>query len=83
MGRLSKKMKYVEELNVGDCFEFEKNFYIKMVDFKQNGTRCCANLKTGCVRWINENSIVQINPIYTLDKDNNIIPMKVTNKENV
>lgn len=82
MGRLSK-VKYLEELEVGDCFEFESSNFITLLDYKKNGSRCCANLKTGSTRWLDGNSIVDINPIYLLDKDNNIVAIKETKKQDV
>lgn len=82
MGRLSK-VKYLEELEVGDCFEFENCNFITLLDYKKNGNRCCANLKTGSTRWIEPNAVVNISPIYTLDKDNNIVALRETKKQDV
>ncbi len=82
MGRLFQ-MKYIEELSAGDTFEVESQHYIVTCDFKSSGHRSCINLKTGQPKWIDPTVIVDHCPIYTLDKDNNIIPLKITEKVNV
>lgn len=82
MGRLSK-VKYLEELEPGDSFVFENVCYVKLLDYKKNGDRCCANLKDGSTRWLESNSFVDLNPLYSLDKDNNIVALKVTEKQDV
>jgi hypothetical protein len=71
-------MKYLEELSPGDCFEFQNNNYVVLLDYKKSGQRCCAMLSNGSTRWLNPDAIVDISPIYTIDKDNNIIPIKPT-----
>lgn len=73
-------MKYLEEMEVGDSFEFENNYYVITSDYKKNGSRSCVNLKTGLGKWLEPNSMVEINPIYVLDSDNNIVAIKPTNK---
>lgn len=74
-------MKYLEELEPGDSFIFEESTYIKLVDYKKNGDRCCANLKNGSTRWIESNTIVDASPLYSLDSDNNIVAIKETKKD--
>ena len=76
-------MKYLEELEPGDCFEFENNNYLLLLDYKKNGDRCSAMLSNGSTRWLKPDSIVDICPVYTLDQDNNILPIKPTVKTNV
>jgi hypothetical protein len=73
-------MKYIEELENGDCFVFKKDIYITNADFKSNGQRLCINLNSGINRWIAPNEIVEICPIYYIDKDANITPIKPTKK---
>lgn len=76
-------MKYIEELSPGDCFEFEKNNYVMLSDYKKRGERCCAILSNGSTRWLEPDTIVDICPIYKLDQDNNIIAIKPIEKQNV
>ena len=61
-------MKYIEELNQGDCFTLEKDIYLLTSDFKQNGNRLSYSLKSGNPKWIEANAIVDIESLYTLDK---------------
>lgn len=76
-------MKYIEELTPGDVFELDQKNYLLSSDFKSNGNRSCINISTGQFQWFAGNTIVQICPIYKLDKENNIIPIKPTEKTNV
>ena len=76
-------MKYLEELESGDCFRFEDKYYLKLTDYKKTGERCCISLVSGSMRWIPGESIVNEDQLYTLDKENNIIPLKTTEKQNV
>ena len=39
-------MKYIEELNNGDSFELDNNFYVLTSDFKKSGDRLSYSLKT-------------------------------------
>ena len=73
------QVKYIEELDTGECFEFNKDLYIVSTDYKKNRDRSCVNLSTGFVKWINASTIVQESPIYTLDEENNVIPLRKTN----
>ncbi|HUU87223.1 MAG TPA: hypothetical protein VMX17_05675 [Candidatus Glassbacteria bacterium] len=83
MGRIPKLMKYLEELIPGECFTFEKNHYIKLGDYKKSGERCCVSLNTGTTRWLQENIMVDLEPIYSLDRENNVIAIRNTEKNNV
>lgn len=71
-------MKYLEEISSGDCFLFENKLFILTIDFKNNGDRLAYRLDNGSPFWLKSNIVVDINPIYYLDKDNNIIPIKKT-----
>lgn len=73
-------MKYIEELNVGDTFSHNNEIFILTADFKKNNQRNCVCLTTGLSRWFNAEDIVHSCPIYTLDKENNIVPMKIASK---
>lgn len=76
-------MKYLEEINAGDCFVFESKSYILTIDFKKNGDRLSYRLDNGNPIWLKGNALVTINPIYHLDIDNNIIPIKTETKTDV
>lgn len=69
-------MKYVEELEPGDCFIVEDKLYLLTCDFKSNGDRLCFCLSTGLPKWFGASTIVSVNPIYSLDTNNNIVPIK-------
>ena len=73
----------LEELLNGDCFEINSTIYIVTCDFKKNGQRLCIDLKTGESRWMTANTIIdKISLLYT-NKDNHIIAIKETPKEDV
>lgn len=73
--------KYIEELTFGDCFIFEDDYYVLSIDYKKDGSRYCVSLKDGGPRWFKQDNIVEKIQIYTMDKDNNIIPLKETPKD--
>lgn len=74
-------MKYLEELNSGDCFEYNNDYYVLSCDFKNNGNRMCLSLKNGFSNWFGADSIVNLTDIFTLDKDSNIIALKERAKD--
>jgi hypothetical protein len=74
-------MKYIEELNLGDTFSYKDNIFVLTSDFKSNGYKLCYSLGTGNAHWLASQTIVEHSPTYILDKDNNIIPIKITNKD--
>ncbi len=73
-------MKYVEEIQYGDCFNYENKYFILTADFKKNGDRLAVCLSDGTSKWIQSNDIIQPIDVFTLDKDNNIIAMKEREK---
>jgi hypothetical protein len=73
-------MKYLEELNIGDSFSYQNQLFVLTSDFKSNGNKLCYSLNTGFPTWLSSQTIVEHCPIYTLDKDNNIIPVNTTPK---
>lgn len=83
MGGIFQLMKYLEELEPGDCFEFENHTYLTLCDYKKNGQRCCVILKSGSTRWLEPDIIVDICPIYKLDEDNNVIAIKQIEQQHV
>lgn len=79
-------MKRLEDLLPGDTFSDGNNYFIVTSDYRSRKTgrdSCCVNLKTGNIAWVAASEFVEIDPIYTLDSDNNIVPLKITEKENV
>ena len=76
-------MKYIEELECGDTFTLKDKTYLITSDFRSNNQRLCYSLIDGFPSWIADNTIVDHTPIYILDKDNNTIPVKITQKTNV
>lgn len=74
-------MKFIEEINAGDCFELKNKPYLLTNDFKKNGDRLCYSLIDGTSIWLASNTIVDLFPIYGLDSNNNIYPLKVTPKQ--
>lgn len=86
MGRLEKQllgdnMKYLEELQTGDTFKIEDQIFVLTQDFKRGkpvNQRSCCNLNDGSHRWFPETVVVEQLGLYTLDKDNNVLPIKET-----
>jgi|694.fasta_scaffold05897_12 hypothetical protein len=76
-------MKYLEELNIGDSFSYQNQVFLLTSDFKANGNKLCYSLNTGFPTWLSSQSIVEHSPIYILDKDNNIIPLNITPKNDI
>jgi hypothetical protein len=78
-------MKFVEELKPGECFSYENNYFIISSDFKKSKEgilKSCIEIKTGLSKWIKDNTTVEIIPLFTLDLESNIIPIRETEKEN-
>lgn len=77
-------MRFLEDLSSGDCFKLDDDFFIVTSDFKLGKhyqSRSCVNLINGSFRWILANTIIDYFPIFYLDKDNNITPIKETKKD--
>ena len=68
-------MKYLEELNAGECFVYKEQKFLLTSDFKRDGSRLCYSLVSGYPNWLSSQDIVEPLSIYFLDKDNNIIPI--------
>jgi hypothetical protein len=73
-------MKYIEELQYGDCFSFENKYFVLTTDFKRNGDKLAVCLSDGNLKWIKSNDIINNIDIFTLDKENNIIAIKEREK---
>lgn len=76
-------MKYLEELSGGDCFEYNNCYYILSKDFKSNGGKMCIGINNGFPKWIDQSTIVSPIELFTLDKENNIIALKIREKTDV
>lgn len=76
-------MKYIEELSAGQCFEFQKNYFLLTQDFKKNGQRLCIRLDSGIGNWLKPDCIVNTTDLFTMDKDSNIIAIKERKKTDV
>lgn len=72
-------MKYIEELLSGNTFLFNNELFILTVDFKTNGNRLCYSMNNGNPKWFSGSDIVEEAPIFKLDENNNVVPIKVTN----
>jgi len=69
-------MNYIEELIPGDTFIIDSHYYIATTDFNKRGAKFCINLHDGTCKWLDPSYIVKKSPVYILDTDNNIIPLK-------
>jgi len=70
-------MKYLEELQPGDCFTNNKDQkFLLTSDYKNNGSRLCFSLSNGYPSWISSQDIVEPLILYSLDKENNIVAIK-------
>jgi hypothetical protein len=75
-------MKYLEELNYGDAFLLVNNpveeVFFLTSDYKKSGEKLCYSLKNGSSRWFESNLLVDLLPLYSLDKENNVVAVKPT-----
>ena len=72
-------MKYLEELNNGDCFELNNNRFIFSADFRDRNKHIqkkCVNISNGLIQWMNGSTIVEYVDLYYRDIDGNILPIK-------
>jgi len=75
-------LKYLEELQNGEAFYADESHWLVTADFKNSGKRLCYSLRDGYAKWFDGNTIINLSPIYSLDKDNNIIPIREYKNEN-
>lgn len=71
------KMKYIEELSHGDVFTIDTKTFLLTSDFKKSGDKLAYSMVDGSPKWFSSQAIVEVVPIYTLDSDNNTIPIKI------
>jgi len=74
-------MKYIEELTSGDIFTHNDKYFILTSDFKSNGKRLSYCINDGFASWFNGDDMVEMNNIYTMDDQNNILPIKTYKSE--
>jgi hypothetical protein len=72
---------YIEELDNGDSFILDNDKFVITCDYKSTGNRLCINLINGSSRWLGSNTIVDKVQLFILDKDNNLIAIKETQKD--
>lgn len=76
-------MKYLEELEFGDCYQYNKEYYVITTDFKQNGKKLVINLANGQPKWFDSNTIIDPIDIFTLDKESNVIAIKERKSDDI
>jgi hypothetical protein len=73
-------MKYIEELNYGQIFVYEKQFYILTNNFKHDNKKniqhMCTQLNTGAIRWLDATHIVSCVPVFYQDDRNLLHPIE-------
>lgn len=72
-------MKYIEELNAGDCFQYQNQKFILTSDTRRSKDRYQAqaiSLDNGFPRWMDTDVAVEKLELYIIDNDKNIIPIK-------
>ena len=74
-------MKYLKELGGGETFKLDNDIWLVTNDFKASGQRLCYNVQNGFARWIKPDNLIEILPLYTLDSDNNVIPIRQYEKQ--
>lgn len=70
------KMKYIEELSSGDTFKINNQLFLLTFDHKKCGAKLAYSFNNGSSKWFDSQTIVESQPLYMLDSDNNIIPIK-------
>ena len=68
--------KFIEELESGDCFEIENKRFILTSDYKKNGDRLAIDAANGNSRWLKSDCHVFVLTLYTMDSENNFMPIK-------
>lgn len=75
------KMKYIEELSYGDTFLYNQELYLLTSDFKNNGSHLAIKCSSGFPCWLSSQAIVETSPIFILDKEQNIVPVKTISSQ--
>lgn len=77
-------MKFLEEIMPGDAFKFNEKYFLATSDYKKGNPynyKLCYNMTNGFVQWIQENTLVETLPLFTVDSSGNIVPIKETPKD--
>lgn len=69
-------MKYIEELSSGDTFKSNNQFFLLTSDYKKSGAKLAYRFNDGSPKWFDSQAIVESQPVYILDSENNTIPIK-------
>jgi len=64
-------MKYIEEIEPGQSFFYQDNYFLMTADFKKNGDRLSISLANGTSRWMGASETVDLVVLYTIDEDSN------------
>jgi hypothetical protein len=71
----------IEELDNGDCFEFNNTKYVLTCDFKNNRQRLAIDLSNGISRWLDTNLLVKKIALFYMNSENLIVAIKETKKD--
>lgn len=74
-------MKYIEELEAGDAFAVNDQYFVLTMDFKKNGDKLAVCLSNGQSQWVKSNDMVNAIDLFTIDKNNLIIAIKERTKD--
>lgn len=79
-------MKYIEELNNGEIFAIDQNFYVLSSDFKidkktKKTKHMCVQIKNGCISWFESDQITSDVPIFYQDSENVLHQMEFKSNE--
>ena len=75
-------MKYIEEIDTGSSFAYQNSIFVLTSDFKQNGQRKAIDLSNGLSRWFDGDIMCEVTDLFILDKNNNLIKVKISNETN-
>jgi hypothetical protein len=76
-------MKFLEEIEPGLAFKFNNEYFLATTDFKEknkNQFRYSISMNNGAGRWIGSNELIDLAPLFTVDSQGTIIPIKETKK---
>lgn len=74
-------MKYIEELEAGDAFIVNDQYFVLTMDFKKSGDKLAVCLSNGQAQWVKPNDMVNAIDLFTIDKNNLIIAIKERTKD--
>ena len=69
-------MKYLEELIPGNSFRENDELYLLSTDFKFKDNKkyfFCLNMKTGFPKWISASTVVNNEPLFFIDNEQNVV----------